>query len=356
MNVSSTHAQKLISLSGTRHRPAVLPNWFFHDQYQNTRAGHSFCLLLSDSHGENFEDLLAAWCLRMKHNDNAQVIVLDDQRDPDVCIQSLEEIFSNGVRPDAAIGHFSSPVARRAAQIYGAHGVPFFAPGSSADTLAGQPSSPVFQVFAQDGGQIEVISKALTGVQDVVMFGQPYNAGVTLLASLQETLQCSWRSYSDISKDSIDMIQSKPLVIFGSKEYVAEILSNLREGTNPSMIYLSDDSLGAAKVQQEALRLATPVFVTALRRTEGQNKFLGHAMDEIEHDAARILGRPTGPYFLTSWIAIYFALHGLGLGSRTSSEMLSTLQNQKWETIYGPIHFNDVGRAVGFTWELRSII
>lgn len=356
MNASSTHTQKLISPSRARRRPAILPDCFFDDQKQNNCVDHSFCLLLSDSHGENFEDLLAAWCLCMKYRDNAQVIVLDDQREPDLCVQSLEKMFSNGVRPNAAIGHFSSPVAQRAAQIYGAHGVPFFAPGSSADTLTGQPSSPVFQVFAQDSGQVEVISKALIGVQDVVLFGQPYNAGVTLLASLQETLQCSWQSYSDISKDSIHMIQNRPLVILGSKEYVAEILSNLREGTNPSMIYLSDDSLGAAKVQQEALRLATPVFVTALRRTEGQNNFLGHAMDEIEHDAARILGRPTGPYFLTSWIAIYFALHGLGLGSRTSSEMLSTLQNQKWETIYGPIHFNDVGRAVGFTWELRSII
>ena len=356
MNEASTYTPKLILPSGTRRRSAVLPDWFFHDQNQNTRVGHSFCVLLSDSHGENFEDLLAAWCLRMKHSDNAQVIVLDDQRDPDVCVQSLEEIFSHGVRPDAAIGHFSSPVAWRAAQIYGAHAVPFFAPGSSADTLTGQPSSPVFQVFAQDSGQIAVILKALIGAQDVVLFGQPCNAGATLLASLQETLQCSWQSYSDISEASVDMIRNRPLVILGSKEYVAEILSMLRKYNRPSIIYLSDDSLGSAKVQQEALRLATPVFVTALRRFEEQNKFLGHAMDEIERDAARILGRPAGPYFLTSWMAIYFALHGLGLGSRASSKMLNTLQNQKWETIYGPIHFNDVGRAVGFTWELRSII
>ena len=69
------------------------------------------------------------------------------------------------------------------------------------------------------------------------------------------------------------MIQNRPLVILGSKEYVAEILSSLEEGTAPSMIYLSDDSLGAAKVQQEALRLATPVFVTALRRIKGKNKY-----------------------------------------------------------------------------------
>jgi hypothetical protein len=46
------------------------------------------------------------------------------------------------------------------------------------------------------------------------------------------------------------MIQNRPLVILGSKEYVAEILSNLREGTSPSMIYLSDDSLSAAKAMQ----------------------------------------------------------------------------------------------------------
>ena len=52
-------------------------------------------------------------------------------------------------------------------------------------------------------------------------------------------------------------------------------------------------------------------------------------MDEIERDVARILGRPVGPYFLASWITIYFALHCLGLGRQTSSEMLGTLQNQK---------------------------
>ena len=90
------------------------------------------------------------------------------------------------------------------------------------------------------------------------------------------------------------------------------------------------------------------VFVTALRRTEGQNKFLGHAMDEIEHDAARHCGRLTGPYFLTSWIAIYFALHCLGLGSNFVGNA-NYLTKSEMKTIYGPIHFNDVGRAVRFT-------
>lgn len=71
MNEASTHTPKLIPPSGTQRRLAVLPDWFLHNQNQNTRAGHSFCLLLSDSYGENFEDLLAAWCLRMKHSDNA---------------------------------------------------------------------------------------------------------------------------------------------------------------------------------------------------------------------------------------------------------------------------------------------
>lgn len=152
------------------------------------------------------------------------------------------------------------------------------------------------------------------------------------------------------------MIRDRPLVILGSKEYAAEILSTLRECNQPSIIYLSDDSLDAAMVQQEALRLATPVFVTALRRFEDQNSFLGHETDKIESNATRILGRRPGPYFLISWMAIYFALHNLRQGNRTTAEMLNTLQKQQWETIYGSIRFNDIGQTVGFTWELRSII
>ena len=56
-------------------------------------------------------------------------------------------------------------------------------------------------------------------------------------------------------------------------------------------MYLSDDSMGAAAAQLEAHRLAMPIFVIALKRFEDQNRFLGQATNEVERDAAQILGR-----------------------------------------------------------------
>ncbi|KAB2530348.1 hypothetical protein AL035_21950, partial [Salipiger aestuarii] len=191
--------------------------------------------------------------------------------------------------------------------------------------------------------------------QGAVLLGQPRNAGSTLRALLQAALQRPWQSYDHVSEASGSLVRNKPLVILGSKEYATEIMPALGKDNRPSIIYLSDDSLGAANVQHEARRLATPVFVAALKRSEGQTGLPDHTTDELERNAARIPGRPPGPYFLTSWFAIHFALKGLGQGTRTSAELLTSLQSQPWKTVYGPIRFDNFGRAEGFTWELRSM-
>ncbi|OBY27624.1 ABC transporter substrate-binding protein [Leisingera sp. JC1] len=354
MSEFSGHRPQLILPTAARRPVPVLPEWFL-DRQNSTSDSGGACVLLAESDGENFEDLLAAWCLNLGRRCGVRAVVLDDQRDPGICARTLEGMFADGLRPDAAIGHFSSPVARRAAQCYGAHEVPFFAPGSSADDLAQGARAPVFQAFARDSGQIAVLCSALRGAGQAVALGQPGNAGAGLLNALQAAQPCPLSGYSGIAGVPAGQVAGNPLVLLGSKEYAAEALAALSGQALPSAVYLSDDSLNAVAVRRQAARLGCPVFVAALHRPRQQACLLGFSVDSIERDAARLLGRQPGPYFLTAWMAVYLALRGLQRGCRTPAQMLHSLQGQSWQTVYGPLIFDDCGRAEGFSWELRRV-
>ncbi len=354
MSEFSSHHPQLILPAAVRRPVPVLPDWFLQRQHSTTDAAGP-CVLLAESDGENFEDLLAAWCLNLGRQSGVRAVVLDDQRDPGICAWTLEGVFAGGLRPDAAIGHFSSPVARRAAQCYAAQGVPFFAPGSSAGDLAQGARAPVFQAFARDSGQIAVLGSALRGAGQAVVLGQPGNAGAALLDALQAASPCPLSGYSGIDQVPAGQVTGNPLVLLGSKEYAAEALAALTGQGLPAAVYLSDDSLNAVAVRQQAARLGCPVFVAALCRPRQQTCLLGFSVGSIEHDAARLLGRQPGPYFLTAWMAVYLALRGLQKGCRTPAQMLHSLQERSWQTVYGPLVFDDCGRAEGFSWELRRV-
>ncbi|AHD03213.1 ABC transporter substrate-binding protein [Leisingera methylohalidivorans] len=349
-----SHSPQLILPTAARRPVPALPGWFLQRQQSASDAGGS-CVLLGESEGENFEDLLAAWCLNLGRRSGVRAVVLDDQRDPGICAVTLDRMFADGLRPDAAIGHFSSPVARQAAQRYAAQGVPFFAPGSSTDDLAQVPGAPVFQTFARDSGQIAVLCGALRGAGRAVVLGQPANAGAALLSALRAEKPCPLAGYSSFPQVPAGQIAGNPLVLLGSKEYAAEALAALPVQAQPSAVYLSDDSLNAAAVRQQAVRLDCPVYIAALSRPRQQTCLLGFSADSIEHDAARLLGRQPGPYFLTAWMAVYLALRGLKQGCRTPGQMLQSLQGRSWQTVYGPLFFDDCGRAEGFSWELRRV-
>jgi len=355
MNDFSTCVQQLIVPSEIQ-RPALrLPVWFQEAAAPAPVAGQGPCLLLSDSHGENFEDLLAAWQLNMGRCTKARMVVLDDQRHPEICAQTLRGVFADGWRPDAVVGHFSSPIARRVAALYAAEGVPFFAPGSSADDLAQDPDQPLFQLFARDSGQIDCLRAALRGQEAAVVCGEADNAGAQLMAALQVRPPCLLHCYGDPRDVPAAQARGRPLLLLGSKEYVATCLSALATGQQPAVVYLSDDSLDAAAVITAARQLDCPVRVAALDRPEAQLYQLGFALESIEADARRLLERAPGPYFLTAWMAIYLALRALRHGARTPAQMHATLTERPWQSAYGPLTFDACGRANGFTWNMRTV-
>ncbi|MBL4898052.1 MAG: amino acid ABC transporter substrate-binding protein [Colwellia sp.] len=344
---------ELIVPNAPRRDGVQLPSWFH--GLNNPSPTSDLCILLSDSQGENIEDLLLAWSLNMVDRRGIRVIVADDQRDPDACVEMLSHMLENDCRPDVVIGHFSSPVARRAATIYARNDIPFFAPGSSADDLAVNPKAPTFQMFGQDSGQISALSGALLGEPAAVACGQPGNAGAGLLTLLNAAAACPISAYSYISEVQPQALRGQPLVLMGSKEYVADALTQIDPASRPSVLYISDDSLGSRAVRQAAAPLRCPAFVAALKRHSDRNFLLGFDVKSIEHDATRVLGRAPGPYFLSAWAAIYLATSACRKGHLRPAEMLRYLQRQNWNTPFGTLQFGATGRAEGFIWELRNL-
>ncbi|MEP2781112.1 MAG: ABC transporter substrate-binding protein [Pseudoruegeria sp.] len=344
---------ELIVPTAPRRKSVELPNWF--QSLNRPTTPTDLCILLSDSCGENIEDLLLAWSLNMVDRRGIRVMIVDDQRDPETCAEMLTQIFEDERRPDLAVGHFSSPVARRAAAVYAQYGIPYFAPGSSADDLAVDPKAPVFQMFGLDSGQISALCAPLMSATSAVVCGQPGNAGATLLRALCSAAPCPIAAFSHISEVQPSALSGQPLVLLGSKEYVAEALTQLDPVMVPSALYISDDSLGSRTVRQAAAQLGCPAFVTALQRDVANGFLLGTDVQTIERDAARVLGRTPGPYFLSAWAAIYLATSACRKGHLRPADMLRYLQSQAWHTPFGNLHFAATGQAKGFNWELKSL-
>ncbi|MEG9883497.1 MAG: hypothetical protein V6Z86_02550 [Hyphomicrobiales bacterium] len=244
---------------------------------------------------------------------------------------------------------------RDAAQYYKSCGIPFFAPGSSADDLLESPTYPIFQLFARDSGQIAAICDSLDPCQPSVAVGQSANAGASLLAMLQKARPCELSVYNDMYGIPVGDINGKPLILLGSKEFAIAALTALPPQEQPSIVYLSDDCLDSTAIRAIANKLKFPIFVAALKRLSEQPYILWYEAKNIEREAIRLLGRQPGPYFLTSWIAIYLTLLAMEQKSCSPSQLLHRLQQHDWSTPYGSLSFDNYGRANGFNWELRSV-
>lgn len=312
-------------------------------------------LLLVDSAGANHEDLLAAWCVIGADRLGATAIIGDDQRSPALVGDMIAAALHEGPI-NAVIGHFSSPVARRAAQVYAKAGIPFFAPGSSADTLALDASNPVFQLFARDSGQIDAIVTALSGDRNIIALGETGNAGEALLSALHRRigarLDTTLRSSDALAACNL---RGRTVVILGSKEYAASALYHMARGFGPKAVLLSDDSLCAPEVENAATRISCPVRVTGLVDGRGETLPGGLDVKATEAEAEELLGRRPGPYFLTSCIAVTLAIRAYQAGFRTPLEMRDHLSGQRICSPYGRLTLAETGAFNGFTWTTRSM-
>ena len=213
----------------------------------------------------------------------------------------------------------------------------------------------VFQLFARDSGQMNALGTALRGSQSAVVFCHPTVAEEGLVQQLREVSDCQFCEIIETGTAKNGILEGRAVVILGSKEYAAEILSRMPGLGWPSFVLLSDDSLDSAAVSAQVRRLGLPVRVAALHRPKGARLLLGFDTVSIETEAKRLMGRSPGPYFLTSWVAVHLALLAVEAGYRGPDEILGFLQKRVWQTAFGPVRFEDCGRAEGFNWQLRDI-
>ena len=247
-------------------------------------------------------------------------------------------------------------MARHAAPFYAAKGIPFFAPGSSAEDLAQDPLRPVFQVFARDAGQIDAILATLSTDRHLVAVGEAGNAGEALLSALKDRLGNRVITLAGLphSLGSAKM-DGCVVAILGSKEFAAETLALIASTSSPHLVVLSDDSLGSPQVEAAAPRLSCPVQVAALRRDVCCKQLVGLQVDELETVATRLLDRPPGPYFLTACLGLTLALRAYQAGNRNPNQVLAYLQRCRIETPYGHLTLTSAGAFNGFTWTMRSV-
>lgn len=355
MMLTTSYAEPALIMPSHQVRELVeLPRWF-KERACSTGCLPRFRILLADSAGKNLEDLMTAWCLNMADRSGMSVIVADDQRDPELCQSMIAQLIMAGFQPDAVIGHFSSPVAIAAASVYRRHQVPFFAPGSSADDLASDPTAPVFQFFGLDSGQVAAISQQIAEHPVTIALAERGNAGETLLRKISDTLPGKIHSYNSLHVIPKGLTCGCPLLILGSREFAVRNLEKLSIIVPPSEIILSDDSADALSVLQASANQYLPIRVAILHQPKDRLSLIGFDTESVLRDAERHLGRCPGPFYLTAWATIFLAARFLNAGLKTPHEMLAYMRQRTWSSPYGQITFSETGRQEGMTWELRRI-
>lgn len=347
----------LISENSTRPIAAV-PDWFC-TPFKTEAQGH-VTVLLADSKGKNFEDLLAAWKILsplILINEPLRVLLADDQRSPRLAVQLVRDLLNEDWRPDMVIGHFSSPVAHAVASLYRESNIPFFAPGSSSDRLACDPAHPVFQICGLDSEQVGGLARMGNRVSRVLIFGQKDNAGEVLAQALRQSLMIECDVQISNRLPSKDMSARRAagdimIALFGSKEFAARGLEAMIAWDAQALL-LSDDSFGDMTIRTLASQAATPIYVPVLRQQE--RYLMGYEVASLEHDAMRILNRPVGPYFLTSCLAILLALHGRSKGCRSPQDFRDYLSSRLWRTPFGSVSIELSGRATGLHWDVVKV-
>jgi hypothetical protein len=336
-----------------------LPAWAVPPTLRGPVAGP--VVLAVESAGDNAMDLLAAAVVAAEPaGDGARpfrLVVGDDQRAAEPARALARAAVAAGV--DAVIGHFSSPVARAVAPIYGAAGIPFFAPGSSANDLSDDPAAPVIQPFARDGGQVSVLADAMAAHGGpAAIVAQTGNAGEALGRALAERLTAAGRPALLIPAEAgetagVPTGGRAPIVaVLGSKEFATDWLAR-PSARGVGAVLLSDDSDGSTAVAAALDRLGLPGRV-ATPASDGPMLVDG-PVAPLRAQAAELLGRAPGPYFVSSLLAFRLALFARAAGARTAGETIVALQSRAWPSPFGLLRFDPMGRAEGFTWRLAPI-
>ncbi len=313
---------------------------------------------LCESGGENGKDLIAAALLGFGDGGLAvRIRAGDDARDPDRARAVAMELCEAGV--DAVIGHFGSTTALPASRVYGAAGVPFLAPGTSAPHLCADTAPTTLQLFGTDTEQVACLRDAGAG-RPALIVGELRNCGASLAESLFLQLTGACRQarviYLPRGREAVPpgaLAGVDVVYVLGSSEFAAAICRLPALAIPGLPVLLSDDSFSPDLFEIGLFRTGRDLAASVAFLDETGDVLVDRSAAAIRRRAGAVLGRAPGPYFDTSYIAARALAAVWHTNSpRDRAAVLASLRSRSWQSPYGVLSFDARGRLTGHRWAM----
>jgi hypothetical protein len=319
-------------------------------------AATPLCVLV-DSAGRNVEDLAAASVLAVTDAGSfTRLLIADDRRDPGTAETVAEAAARRGAH--CVIGHFGSRTSRPASRIYARHGIPFLAPGSSADDLCSPEAHTTRQLFGLDREQLDCLVERAPRSGRVLILGQTANYGEGLALRLRDRINHEFPDCESnlIITDNHSVHQKLDVLahpkkylltfILGSQEFAQNILNSDMIRHSDTDIILSDDAFRARIFP--SLDVAQRSYIAFLDNHHAA--LLDSPAPELRRRAGLLLRRPPNAFFETSYVAMRAFIAAWTAGRHQPQELLTHIDRQAWETPFGRLAFDGNGRLTGHRW------
>ncbi|WP_411566247.1 hypothetical protein ACLIN3_05385 [Pseudomonas orientalis] len=309
-----------------------------------------------ESRGENSIDLMAAiYLATLDQQTTLNLRCFDDQRDPSAAQALAQRLASDGVK--VIIGHFAATAALSAARVYDNYPLLFLAPGCSDPRLCSStgPGKHAVRFFGNDDEQADCLLGAIPAGARVRILAQQGNYGYRLGKVLHQRLTAHASAATiDFLNAEGEQCRSRILdtdlvLIAGSSEFAKRVASALPLKPGQTLL-LSDD----CRVEMATeLRLSTYTRVAALQCQLGSPD--DDRFARLIERADNLIGRPPGPYFLTSYLACQALCISLRDSPEASTDLLrNVLLRQRIESPYGTLEFDHTGNMRGHRWILNT--
>ncbi|MCF5714922.1 hypothetical protein I9H06_00345 [Pseudomonas tremae] len=330
------------------------PSWFHDAEWLKAKKG--LRVAVCESRGKNSFDLMAAIYLATLDNDTVlNLQCFDDKRDSTTATSLAKKLASDGVQ--VVIGHFAAIAAMSAARIYDENSILFLAPGCSDPMLcsSGGPGTYAIRFFGNDTEQMECLISAIPEQARVRIFAQIGNYGYRLGKALHQRLSVHASSstidflHVNDKRCRSRMLANDLVLIAGSSEFASCVAKALPFAEGQTLLLTDDCRLDLAA----ELKLCSHTRVATLDcdlSSSNQTRFA-----KLIERAKFLIGRPPGPYFLTSYLACEALCVAISESSEKSTDYLrSSILRQSISSPYGMLEFDSAGNLQGHTWLLKT--
>lgn len=321
-----------------------------------TQAVAAPLLAICGTAGPHAADLRVAIELGLSdETTSARTFYYNDQRSGRRAQEVASEIAASGTK--YVVGHFSTPAALAASRIYGDRGIVFLAPGTSAPDLCTSVSTTTVQLFGTDDEQLECLARAaIERGRSILLLSQTGPYGARLAAGLVPRLAPCCRKLTALyfneqppGRLPVAVDASDVLLILGPHDFAAQLFTGALSAVALGEILMSDDCFTPSLFRESDL--ASRCSVAFLEKQSGM--LIDRQVTELRHRARRLLGRPAGPYFETSYLAARaLAVAWREVGSDDPLAVLRYILGNAWQSPFGLLSFSENRRLKGYRWKM----